>query len=113
MPCPMWTIRLPSSLSSTGIVIQDPRMTPTVRGTVSKSWALNIDLTTTILAAAKIAPSDFMQGRDLAHLYLDQNITWRKHWFYEYNTGNPVTGLDHRGKFWIDASFALVNDDWK
>ena len=98
------------------LVIQDPRMSPRVRGTTNEDWTLNIDLAPTILGAARIEPSRFMQGRDIADLYLekgDQREKWRQDFFYEYNRGDPITAEGHEGKFWIDASFALVTKDWK
>ena len=55
------------------LVIQDPRMSDSVRGTVEDAMTLNIDLTPTILAAAGLEPSSFMQGRDIAPLYLDRS----------------------------------------
>ena len=57
-----------------------------------------------------------MQGRDIADLYLekgDEREMWRQDFFYEYNRGDPITAEGHEGKFWIDASFALVTKDWK
>jgi arylsulfatase A-like enzyme len=99
------------------LVIQDPRMPKTVRGTTNHDWTLNIDLAPTILGAAKVAKSVFMQGRDLAELYLagPKQKKWRKEWFYEYNQGNPVTAQGHRsrGKFTVEASFALITHEWK
>jgi arylsulfatase len=95
------------------LVIQDPRMPKEMQGTTSDAWTLNVDLAPTLLGAANIPPSRFMQGRDIAQLYLDENPTWRKDFFYEYNLGDLITGADHLGKFWIDASFALVTNEWK
>jgi arylsulfatase len=95
------------------LVIQDPRMPQEVRGTTSDAWTLNIDLAPTMLEVAKVKPSRFMQGRDIAHLYLDENPTWRKDFFYEYNRGDPVTAKEHKGSGSIDASFALITDEWK
>jgi arylsulfatase len=95
------------------LVIQDPRMPKHKRGTVNDDWTLSVDLAPTILGAAGIEPSSFMQGRDISHLYLDKNPSWRQDFFYEYNRGHPVTGEGHIGKDWIDASFALVTKEWK
>ena len=97
------------------LVIYDPRMPADKRGTVNEDWTLSIDLAPTILGAGGIEPSDFMQGRDIADLYLEDDgpSSWRQDWFYEFNRGNPVTAEGHSGKNWIDASFALVNKDWK
>ena len=63
------------------LVIQDPRMgtlgastsssgSNNHRGTVRTEWTLNVDLAPTLLGAAGLTPSDFMQGRDIAELYL-------------------------------------------
>lgn len=96
------------------LVIQDPRMPKTLHGTRNEDWTLNIDLAPTILGAAQIPPSDFMQGRDIAELYLDENPRkWRQDFFYEFNRGHPVTAEGHEWKYFIDASFALITKEWK
>ena len=98
------------------LIIVDPRMHTSQHGTRNDEFTLNIDLAPTIMGAAKIQPSDFMQGRDIANLYLNEkgdDVKWRQDWFYEYNRGDPITAADHKGKFWIDASFALVTKEWK
>lgn len=112
------------------LVIQDPRMPQNRRGTMSDAWTLNVDLAPTILGVGNIPPSDFMQGRDIADLYLNNNdaipdqaslsvdemkekVEWRKDFFYEFNMGKQNDGSDHPWKFYIDSSFALVNDEWK
>jgi arylsulfatase A-like enzyme len=99
------------------LVIVDPRMHQSQHGTRNDEFTLNIDLAPTILGAAKISPSSFMQGRDIARLYLQEKdseqVPWRQDWFYEFNQGDPITAVGHEGKFWIDASFALVTKEWK
>ncbi len=112
------------------LVIQDPRMPENRRGTMSDAWTLNVDLAPTILGIAGVPPSDFMQGRDIADLYLNNNedipdqaslstdelkekVKWRKEWIYEFNLGKRNDGLDHPWKDFIDASFALISDEWK
>jgi len=99
------------------LVIVDPRMHKSQHGSRNDEFTLNIDLAPTILGAAKIPPSNFMQGRDIAKLYLkgrdEEPAKWRQDWFYEYNRGNPITAEGHSGTFWIDASFALVTKEWK
>lgn len=99
------------------LVIQDPRMPAEMHGTTNDDWTLNIDLAPTILGAAQIPPSYFMQGRDIAEFYLEQgndNLQpWRHDFFYEYNRGDPVTAEGHEGKNWIDASFSLITKEWK
>lgn len=109
------------------LVIQDPRMPKERKGTTSEAWTLNIDLAPTILGVADIPQSDFMQGRDIAELYLNnaedkvalsneelqESIGWRKDWFYEFNLGKRNDGKDHPWNGFIDASFALVTNEWK
>jgi arylsulfatase A-like enzyme len=99
------------------LVIYDPRMPHDVRGTINHDWTLNIDLAPTILGAANLEQSSFMQGRDISQLYLnrkkDTSPAWRKDFFYEFNMGNPINASDHPWKNWLDASFALVNNEWK
>eukprot|EP00539_Tryblionella_compressa_P008494 CAMPEP_0178753904 /NCGR_PEP_ID=MMETSP0744-20121128/11866_1 /TAXON_ID=913974 /ORGANISM="Nitzschia punctata, Strain CCMP561" /LENGTH=260 /DNA_ID=CAMNT_0020407763 /DNA_START=230 /DNA_END=1012 /DNA_ORIENTATION=+ len=107
------------------LVIQDPRMPKSKRGTVSDAWTLNVDLAPTMLKAAKIEPSFFMQGRDIARLYLDDPITdrksggkggsikWRKDFYYEWNMGDPLNASGHPQTGFIDAAQALITDEWK
>jgi arylsulfatase len=95
------------------LIIQDPRMSKEKYGTTSDKFTLNIDLAPTLLGAAQVEPSSFMQGRDIADLYLKSSSQWRKDFFYEYNRGHPITGEGHQGTNWIDASFALVTKEWK
>jgi arylsulfatase len=113
------------------LIIQDPRMPKRRRGTVSTDFTLSIDLAPTILGAANLPPASFMQGRDVAELYLDEEEEedaiieeydrqlqrrrrpWRKDFFYEYNRGNHTTGEGHNGKGTCDNSFALVSPEWK
>lgn len=122
------------------LVIQDPRMKDHIRGTTINKMTLNIDLTSTILGAAQIPQSSFMQGRDIADLYLDDDyvekgkskkhndsplpvatmtssssssIPWRTDFFYEWNMGHPITAEGHPHKHRIDASFALITEEWK
>jgi len=124
------------------LIIQDPRMPEHRKGTRNDAWTLNVDLPTTILGVAKIPPAPFMQGRNIADLYLDEHedarvvssaaavaakkkhpilsndelrakVQWREAWFYEFNLGTNLDGSNHPWKNFIDASFALVTDEWK
>ena len=63
------------------LVIQDPRMPPGQRGTFNEEFTLSVDLAPTVLSAAKIPVPAFMQGRDMAPLYLQPEETaktWRQ-----------------------------------
>ena len=52
------------------LVVQDPRMPSKHRGTINKDWTLNVDLAPFLLGAAGLEAASFMQGRDIADLYL-------------------------------------------
>lgn len=97
------------------LVIRDPRMPASQRGTVSNEFTLSVDLAPTILSAAKIEVPTFMQGRDMSEIYLQPKQakdTWRKDFFYEWNTGDHVNASGH--EFWhIPAVFALIRKDFK
>jgi arylsulfatase A-like enzyme len=63
------------------LVIQDPRMPASQRGTFNEEFTLSVDLAPTLLSAAKISVPTFMQGRDIAPLYLQPQEapkTWRQ-----------------------------------
>ena len=88
------------------LIIHDPRMPGTIRGTTRDEVTLNVDLAPTILAAAGIARPERMQGRDLAPLYLGaEKPGWRTEFFYEHPT---IKSVD-----FIPSSEALVRRDWK
>jgi arylsulfatase len=87
------------------LIIRDPRMSPDRIGTLEDAFTLNIDLASTILGAAGLAPNPGMQGRDIADLYLkaDAKATWRKEFFYEHPSLDVI----------IPESSALVRKDFK
>ena len=83
------------------LIIHDPRMAESVKGTTNDEFTLNIDLAPTILRAAGIPVPDKMQGRDMSELYLSPDGTdWRKEFFYEH----PIVSSKH----YVPASEALV-----
>jgi arylsulfatase A-like enzyme len=88
------------------LVVHDPRMPASRRGTTDAARTLNVDLAPTILGAANIAPPAAMQGRDLAPLYLEEAApAWRDEFLYEH----PML----TSREFIPASEALVARDWK
>ena len=103
------------------LLIQDPRMPDHVRGTVNNEFTLNIDLAPTLLSAAGIPVPDYMQGRNIADLYLHETPqgveqaaqTWRKDFFYEWTQGRPSDALGHNRFDHIPAVFALIRKDYK
>ena len=63
------------------LVIQDPRMPVSQRGTFNEEFTLSVDLAPTVLSAAKVPAPAYMQGRDIAPLYLQPEETaktWRQ-----------------------------------
>lgn len=87
------------------LIIKDPRMPKDKIGTANDDFTLNVDLASTILAAAGIKQPHVMQGRDMADLYLTSDPNWRKEFFYEH----PF----HLTKKIIPASSALVRKKFK
>ncbi len=89
------------------LLIRDPRMAKELHNTTNDAFTLNVDLASTILGAANIPTPVFMQGRDIADLYLKnetERFPWREDFFYEF----PGTESD-----WIPGSEALVRKDMK
>lgn len=88
------------------LIINDPRMQDTARGTTNDEFTLNVDLAPTILAAAGIEAPKTMQGHDVSPLYLaKEQQEWRTEFFYEH----PML----KSTDFIPASEALVRKDWK
>ncbi len=88
------------------LIIHDPRMPESLRGTTNDGFTLNVDLAPTILAAAGIPAPEGMQGRDIAPLYLaGEKPEWRDGFFYEHAT------IKNSG--FIPSSEALVRKGWK
>lgn len=88
------------------LIIRDPRIAPDKRGGTNDGFTLNVDLAPTILNFTGFEPPKVMQGRNLAPLYLTNQVDdWRKEFFYEHPT--------LRDKDFIPASEALVRKDWK
>ena len=90
----------------TPLIIRDPRMPEDKRGSLDDSFTLNVDSAKTILGAAGIKPSDLMQGRNIADLYLpsrekDHELPWRQDFFYEM----PLAQFPE--------SAAVVSKEWK
>ena len=98
------------------LVIQDPRMPNSFKGTRNDEFTLNVDLAPTLLAAAGIEAPSFMQGRDIAELYLnpeEATRTWRQDFFYEWTQGRSYDAEGHNDYRHIPAVFALIRKDYK
>ena len=87
-----------------------------MRGQVSEELTISIDLAPTMLAAAGIKAPAFMQGRDIAQLYLnpkEATKAWRQDFLYEWNQGDPHNASGHELPQYLPAVFALVQKDYK
>lgn len=89
------------------LIIRDPRMTASTRGTTNDDLVLNVDVAPTILSGTGMKTPAGMQGRDCAPLYLprDKFAPWRTEFFYEHDT----VGNKHR----IPSSQSVVRKDVK
>ena len=86
------------------------------RGQVNYEFTLSVDLAPTMLAAAKIPVPTYMQGRDIAQLYLDPKpaaASWRKDFFYEFKRSPLPNGEMGRGAYYTPAVFGLIQKDYK
>lgn len=88
------------------LIVRDPRLPESRRGTTDDRMTLSVDLAPTILAAADVAAPARMQGHDLSALYRSEEpAEWRTEFFYEHPTLNNAS--------FIPASEALVRKDCK
>ena len=98
------------------LIVFDPRMPEHSRGQLNEELTLSVDLAPTMLTAAGIKAPAFMQGRDIAQLYLNPKEaanTWRQDYFYEWNLGNPHNASGHELPQYLPAVFALIQKDYK
>jgi arylsulfatase A-like enzyme len=88
------------------LIVRDPRIAVSLRGSTRDQLVLNIDVAPTILAAVEQRVPQVMQGQDWSPLYLARQApAWRDEFFYEHPT---ITSRDR-----IPASRAVVRRDWK
>jgi arylsulfatase len=88
------------------LIVRDPRLTPSRRGTTRDQIVLNIDVAPTVVAAAGVSVPEVMQGQDVSQLYLAGKApAWRDEFFYEHPT---ITSRDR-----IPSSQGVIRRDWK
>lgn len=90
------------------LVIQDPRMPVSMQGTFNEEFTLSVDLAPTVLSAAQIPVPAFMQGCDIAPLYLrptEAAKTWRQGELLFVERGVLLLV-----GFGADANFRLLTD---
>ncbi len=66
------------------LVIYDPRLPASQKGTRRDQFALSIDVAPTILDVAGVAPPEGMQGESLVPILRGETPEWRDEFFYEH-----------------------------
>ena len=66
------------------LLVYDPRLPASARGTTRDEMVLTIDVAPTLLAMAGVPIPRAMQGRDLGPLLAGRRVAWRQDWFYEH-----------------------------
>lgn len=88
------------------LIVRDPRLPASGRGSVRDEFALNVDIAPTVLAYAGVEAPARMQGRDFAPLYLaERPPAWRDEFYYEHPT---IRSVD-----FIPSSEAVVRKEAK
>ena len=87
----------------TPLIIRDPRLPAAARGKRRREMTLNVDLASTILGIAGIAPSPHMQGRDLSPLVRAESPAWRSDFYYSHLFASKN----------IPKSEGIRNERWK
>jgi arylsulfatase A-like enzyme len=85
------------------LLVYDPRLPASRRGSHVDRMALNIDLSPTVLHAAGLRPRTPVHGRNLYPLLEGNSPGWRTEWFYEHL-------FEHA---WIPKSEAIRTEQWK
>lgn len=97
------------------LVIQDPRMPESQRGMINDEFTLSVDLAPTMLSAAKIPVPSYMQGRDMAQLYLNPKEaaqSWRKDFYYEFKLRQAEHKVE-MDEYYLPHILALIQKDYK
>jgi len=67
------------------LIIHDPRLPQSARGTTRDATALNINVAPTVVSAAKLEIPNAIQGSDLSKVYLQSApADWQTEFFYEH-----------------------------
>lgn len=84
------------------LIIFDPRLPSSQKGTSREEMVLNIDLAPTILDYAGVKIPSVMQGESLKPLVEAPTWKWRKEFFYEHHTASNIIARNEgmRDKRW-------------
>ncbi len=89
------------------LIIRDPRLPTSQRGSSREQITLNIDIAPTLLQIAGLPPTARMQGRNLAPIIANPKVAWRGEFFYEHSyTPDPP-------RLPIPPSEAVRTSQWK
>jgi arylsulfatase A-like enzyme len=67
------------------LIVRDPRLTQSQRGTTRDALVLNLDVAPTVIAAAGAKVPEAVQGRDVSPLYLAATPpAWRTDFYYQH-----------------------------
>ncbi len=90
------------------LIVYDPRLPESRRGTRSDDFALSIDIAPTILDMAGIRPPDSMQGRSVTPLLQGETpADWRQEYYYEHYFDPPWEGM------YIPRNEGIRTERWK
>lgn len=88
------------------LIVRDPRLPESQRGTIRDAVVLNIDVAPTVIGATEIDIPKSIQGADLSKVYLEPTPQdWRTEFFYEHPT---ITNRER-----IPSSQAVVGQRYK
>jgi arylsulfatase A-like enzyme len=88
------------------LIVHDPRLDASQKGTLRDQMVLNVDIAPTLLALAQVPIPIGMQGRSLVPLIHGEKPSWRTDWFYEHL-------LRGEKPYIMAASEGVRNVDWK
>jgi len=96
----------------TPLIIYDPRMPESKKGTIMTEVTLNIDLAPTIASAAGIKAEDMpeqWQGKDITQAYLTDNDWGRDDFYFEFLAGNDGSSQPTFEGFNIPHKWKYIN----
>jgi len=96
----------------TPLIIKDPRMPESKKGTIMTEVTLNIDLAPTIAFAAGIQPEDMpeeWQGSDISQTYLTDNDWERSEFYFEFLADNAGASQPTFEGFVVPHTWKYIN----
>jgi arylsulfatase A-like enzyme len=72
------------------LIVYDPRLPNSLRGSQREQMALNIDIAPTLLSAAGLTVPEGMQGENLLDLAQEKEVPWRQDFYYDHRVDIPT-----------------------